>query len=406
MSSNSTVMLERYHLTNLDIGCVISILILMILGFILNLVTLITFFKQGHYKRPSRLQLFSLAIDDFGTCLLVEPMVISMFFRGAAYEKDTRLCRLFTNFLHIFPWNSIVTLIMLSFTRMIVVLYPLAYRVWITQDRIIKTIVCKYFFAICFLAASNPHWTIVYSPQIQTCFVSYSKTNIDIPHKNGMPYVILGGTTVILILTGVILVQLFKMSLVKERFTQNRVKSLAVARELAMLVAVFLLTTIGIPFLAFRKYFKFTLSPEENIILAQIIKILFYVGPVINPAIYTYSRRRMLKGITQLVRRISKRGQRSTPSLKGRLASIQRNSRPTTRSTMKLRDHVDSGTVDLDNISGNTLFNAANNIVLSTFIFDFSDTLFVKRSVSEKPTQKGGTEPEMEEFIQSHSSVP
>ena len=406
MLNNTTVMFDGHHLTNLDIGCVLSIFILMILGFILNLITLITFFKQGHYKRPSRLQLFSLAIDDFGTCLLVEPMVISMFFRGTAYEQDARLCRIFTNFLHIFPWNSIVTLIMLSFTRMIVVLYPLAYRVWITQDRIIKTIICKYIFAICFLGASNPYWTIVYSPQIQTCFVSYSKTNIDIPHKNGMPYVILGGTTVILILTGVILIQLFKMSLVKERFTQNRVKSLAVARELAMLVAVFLLTTIGIPFLAFRKYFKFTLSHEENTILAQIIKILFYVGPVINPAIYTYSRRRMVQGVAQLVRRISKRGQGSTPSLKGRLTSIQRNSKRTMRSTVKARDHVDSGTVDLDNISGNTLFSAANNIVLSTFIFDFSETLLVKRSKSEKPTQIEKKQPEMEEFIQSHSSIP
>ena len=152
---------------------VVSIIILMILGLYLNTLILYMFLKNKHYRLPSRLQLFTLALDDLGTALLVEPIVISMFYHGDNFDASPILCRLFSNLLHIFPWGSIISLMILSFTRVIIVLFPLAHKIWITRQRVVYVIVVKYVFIAVFLIISNPLWRIFYQPQLQSCFVSY-----------------------------------------------------------------------------------------------------------------------------------------------------------------------------------------------------------------------------------------
>ena len=115
----------------------ILILSLMILGIHFNSLVLYMFCKHRHYRLPSRLQLFSLAVDDIGTAIFVEPMVIIMFYKVDAFERSNVLCRLFSNLLHIFPWGSIISLMVLSFTRVVIVLYPLAYKIWVTRRRVL-----------------------------------------------------------------------------------------------------------------------------------------------------------------------------------------------------------------------------------------------------------------------------
>lgn len=268
----------------------------MICGIHFNLLVLYLFGKRRHYRLPSRLQLFCLAVDDMGTALLVEPLVVAMFYRGDLFERSDLLCRIFSNLLHVFPWGSIVSLIVLSFTRVVIVIYPLAYKVWVTRQRIVHVILAKYVFITIFLVISNPLWNFFFIPSIQSCFVSYDQViALDkvVPHINVIPYIVLLGSVIIVLLSAVVMGQILIQNFCgtkASRVTQNRAQMPCIARELLILVGIFILTNISIPLLALKRYLPWNLTPDSEIVFAQVAKILFYAGPAANPVIYALRR--------------------------------------------------------------------------------------------------------------------
>ena len=280
--------------TTLEVMTVILILSLMILGIHFNSLVLYMFCKHRHYRLPSRLQLFSLAVDDIGTAIFVEPMVISMFYKIELFAQNNVLCRIFSNLLHIFPWGSIISLMVLSFTRVVIVLYPLAYKIWVTRRRVVHVIVAKYLFIGIFLTVSNPLWTFIFIPSVQSCFVSYAGTvNDHVPHVNVIPYIILIGSVIIVLLSGVVLAQFCGIPCrrgVGGGLAKHRAQMPGIARELLLLVAVYLMTTFSVPMVALKHYLNFNLSPQGEVVFAQVAKVLFYVGPVANPVIYALRR--------------------------------------------------------------------------------------------------------------------
>ena len=272
----------------------ILILSLMILGIHFNSLVLYMFCKHRHYRLPSRLQLFSLAVDDIGTAIFVEPMVIIMFYKVDAFERSNVLCRIFSNLLHIFPWGSIISLMVLSFTRVVIVLYPLAYKIWVTRRRVLYVIVAKYIFIGLFLTVSNPLWTSIFIPSVQSCFVSYTRDNKDhVPHVNVIPYIILMGSVIIVLLSAVVLAQfcgVYCSRGIRGGLANHRAQMPGIARELLLLVAVYILTTFSIPMVALKRYLHINLTPQGEVVFAQVAKVLFYVGPVANPVIYALRR--------------------------------------------------------------------------------------------------------------------
>ena len=280
--------------TTLEVITVILILSLMILGIHFNSLVLYMFCKNRHYRLPSRLQLFSLAVDDIGTAIFVEPMVISMFYKVQVFQQSSVLCRIFSNLLHVFPWGSIISLMVLSATRVVIVLYPLAYKIWVTRRRILYVILAKYIFIALFLTVSNPLWTLIFIPSVQSCFVSYASRDKDqVPHVNVIPYIILIGSVIIVLLSAVVLAQFCSMycrGTTRSEVVKHRAQMPGIARELLLLVAVYLLTTFSVPMVALKRYLNFNLTPQGEVVLAQIAKVLFYVGPVANPVIYALRR--------------------------------------------------------------------------------------------------------------------
>ena len=77
-------------------------------GLIMNILVISAFLRLKLYKSPSNLQLFSLAIDDCGTALLVEPLVITSYLKPKLFLENPWLCQLFSSTLHIFPWGSTI----------------------------------------------------------------------------------------------------------------------------------------------------------------------------------------------------------------------------------------------------------------------------------------------------------
>ena len=282
--------------TPLDRVTVVLILLLMICGIHFNCLVLYLFGKRKHYRLPSRLQLFSLAVDDMGTALLVEPLVITMFYRVDIFEGNDVLCRIFSNLLHIFPWGSIISLMILSFTRVVIVIYPLAFKIWVTRQRVMHFIFAKYAFITIFLVISNPLWTFIFIPSIQSCFVSYGARvagDLVVPYINVIPYIVLMGSAIIVLLSAVVMGQICRQNFCGKRadgVTRNRAQMPSIARELLILVLIFILTNISIPILALKRYLDMNLSAEDEVVFAQVAKILFYVGPAANPVIYALRR--------------------------------------------------------------------------------------------------------------------
>lgn len=277
--------------TTLELVTVILILSLMILGIHFNSLVLYMFCKHRHYRLPSRLQLFSLAVDDIGTAIFVEPIVIAMFYRGDVFAQSNVLCRVFSNLLHVFPWGSIISLMVLSGTRVVIVLYPLAYKIWITRRRVLHVILAKYVFVALFLTVSNPLWTVIFIPRVQSCFVSYAGTVSHVPHVNVIPYIILVGSVVIVLLSGVVLAQFCGIHCrARARVSRHPGQMPGIARELLLLVAIYILTTFSVPMVALKRYLNINLTPDGEVVFAQVAKVLFYVGPVANPVIYALRR--------------------------------------------------------------------------------------------------------------------
>ena len=201
---------------------------------------------------------------------------------------------MFSNLLHVFPWGSIISLMVLSLTRVIIVIFPLGYKVWVTRRRMMYVITGKYLFIAVFLAVSNPLWTFIFLPAVQSCFVTYSTQPelLEVPHVNAIPYIILIGSVVIVLLSALVIGQVWRNQCRGRRnlpagFQRGSNHIHNIARELVLLVVVYLLTTFSVPLLALAPHINIHMDPDQHVVLAQVAKILFYVGPVANPLIYT-----------------------------------------------------------------------------------------------------------------------
>ena len=64
------------YYSNIEILSMGTFTMLTAIGLILNTIVIVAFSRFRLYRQPSHLQLLSLAIDDLGTALLVEPLVI------------------------------------------------------------------------------------------------------------------------------------------------------------------------------------------------------------------------------------------------------------------------------------------------------------------------------------------
>ncbi|KAL5260683.1 hypothetical protein ACHWQZ_G010735 [Mnemiopsis leidyi] len=147
--------------------------LLCVVGITMNILVISAFLRCKLYKSPSNLQLFSLAIDDCGTALLVEPLVIVSYLKPDLFLENPWICRSFSSLLHIFPWGSTISILILSLTKVLIVMYPQMHRSYITCKHIYIALCIKYLFLVSFVGVSNFFWDIRFSMVYKQCFVSY-----------------------------------------------------------------------------------------------------------------------------------------------------------------------------------------------------------------------------------------
>ena len=180
----------------------------------------------------------------------------------------------------------------LSISRLIVVLAPLSYSTYVTTRRVFLAIILKYIIIITFIAVCNKFWMIAFVETVHTCLVSFGSFGANsVPYKNIVPYMILMGTVCILILSLVVMIKLKMLTMKNVSKIRNR-HVIATAIELLLLVGVFTICTASITIFAFLAIFKVLAKTNLTftIAFAYIAKFLFYLQPVLNPLVYVLRR--------------------------------------------------------------------------------------------------------------------
>lgn len=285
-----------WYYNNIEILSMGVFTMLCVIGSIINTLVISAFMRFKLYNSTSNLQLFSLAVDDLGTALLVEPLVITSYLKPQAFLRIPWLCRYFSSALHIFPWGSTISILILSVTRILIVLYPLMYRTYITCKHICITLLLKYIFLISFVTISNFFWETRFSILYRQCFVNYVRRGTvlglfteELRDKITLPILHLIGGLIIFGINAVVVFELIKIKLRKIiRDRSRHVMNAGV--ELTLLVGVYMITTISIPVIFFTDLLGVKLSENRIALFSAIAKFLFYLQPIINPLIYVIRR--------------------------------------------------------------------------------------------------------------------
>ena len=292
--------------------------ILFFLGSLFNILVLRVFMKSTLYKSPSNLQLFSLVLDDLGTSILVEPLVVLSYLRPSIFLRSTWLCRYFSSVLHIFPWGSTISLLILSVTRIFIFRRPLMYRSYVTCTRVTAALCIKYIVLCTFVGISNFFWVTRFNMQYKQCFASYARsgTGDSVRNSSGrgadgggdregvasggriaehfkdsptMPSLHVAGGLVIFLINIVIVMYLVRTRVRKiARAHSTRITKAAV--ELVLLVFVYMITTVLVPIIFFSQKAGVNLTAGQSAITGCVAKILFYMQPIVNPLIYVVRR--------------------------------------------------------------------------------------------------------------------
>ena len=275
--------------------------ILCVIGLIVNTLVIIAFSRFKLYRLPSNLQLFSLAMDDLGTALLAEPLAILMYLKPQMFSEEESLCRYFLTLLHIFPWGSTMSILILSVTRILIVVYPLAYRSYFTCKHIYIALTGKYVFLFCFVIFSNPFWFTVFDDQRKACFASYGRPSNDnlsggfnyrshnLKQNRTLPALLITGGCVIFCLNMIVVIKLVHIKM--KKIVKGRTSHVWNAGiELLLLVSVYMFTTISIPAVFITDLAHIKLSPQQMALSSFIAKFLFYLQPILNPLVYVIRR--------------------------------------------------------------------------------------------------------------------
>eukprot|EP00116_Pleurobrachia_bachei_P002073 sb/3462335/ len=271
------------------------------------------FAKFKLYLQPSNLQLLSLAMDDLGTAVLVEPFVVLTYLKPHLFVQNAWLCDYFSTVLHLFPWGSTISILILSSNRALIIIFPLIYRSSVTCKHIFYTLVGKYIFLVAFVTFSNFFWVSNFSHHHSQCLVTYvwggalstddgfTETLTD---KMTLPVLHLIAGAVIFAVNAVVVVQLVKIKLRKIVKGGGSKHVVSAGVELIILVAVYMVTTISIPVLFVMELLQVKISSDGIEVAAYIAKMLFYMQPIINPLIYvirrTEYRNNMRRAMTSL----------------------------------------------------------------------------------------------------------
>ena len=268
---------------------------LCVVGLIMNILVINAFLRLKLFNSPSNLQLFSLAVDDFGTALLVEPLVVISYLKPQLFLHNPWLCRFFSSTLHLFPWGSTISILILSTTRVLIVMYPRMYRTYITCKYIYIALSAKYIFLVSFVGVSNFFWVPRFSLLYKQCFVSYviggtrGFVTEDLGDTMTLPILHIIGGFVIFVINAMVVVELIKIKitgLVKER--RRHVNN--AGYELILLVTVYMITTVSIPAVFLTNILGVQLTADKVAMISCMAKLLFYLQPIINPIIYIVRR--------------------------------------------------------------------------------------------------------------------
>ena len=269
--------------------------LLCVVGITMNVLVISAFLRGKLYKSPSNLQLFSLAIDDCGTALLVEPLVIVSYLKSDIFLENSWICRFFSSLLHIFPWGSTISILILSMTRVLIVMYPHLHRSYITCKHIYIALCIKYLFLFSFVGVSNFFWVTRFSTVYKQCFVSYVvgvKNDVireDLGDKMTLPILHMIGGVIIFVINALVIVKLLKIKM--RGLAKDRTKHLNNAGiELILLVTVYMVTTVSIPGVFLANILGVQLTADKTALVSVVAKLLFYLQPICNPIIYIIRR--------------------------------------------------------------------------------------------------------------------
>jgi hypothetical protein len=268
---------------------------LCVVGIVMNIVAISAFMKFKLYNSASSLQLLSLALDDFGTALLVEPLVIFSYLKPKLFLENPWICRLFSSTLHIFPWGSTISILILSTTRLLIVMNPQIYRSYITCKHIHTALCAKYLFLVAFVGVSNFFWDTSFSLTYKQCFVSYvigASSDVvteDLGDKMTLPLLHILGGSVIFVINAIVIVELIKTRIKGiARYRMRHINNAGI--ELILLVTVYMITTVSIPGVFLTNILGVQLTADRIALMSCIAKLLFYLQPIINPIIYIIRR--------------------------------------------------------------------------------------------------------------------
>ena len=246
------------YYSNIEVFSMGIFRMLCVVGLILNSLILVAFVKHKLYARANNVQLFSLALDDFGTALWVELMVILSYMKPSAFADKTWLFRLFSSLIHTFPWGSTLSILILSVTRVITIIFPVHYKELITTRRMYIALAGKYLILLGFVSISNPFWASKFSMKYKQCFVNYNHlgekpgSRVEwegLDHNITVPILHVTVGIIIFLINMVVVCMLFRIKLKK---LGKMPKVFRAGVELVLLVAAYMITTISIPAIFIR----------------------------------------------------------------------------------------------------------------------------------------------------------
>lgn len=308
------------YYSSVEILAMGSFTVLAALGTVLNTLVIGAFVRFKLYLQPSNLQLLSLAMDDLGTAVLVEPFVVLTYLKPHLFLQNTWLCDYFSTVLHLFPWGSTISILILSVSRALIVIFPLVYRSTVSCKHIFYALIGKYVILVAFVTFANFFWHSNFSLHHSQCLVSFSWGGAlddgfteTLTDKMTLPMLHLIAGIVIFAINAVVVVQLAKIKLRKIVKGGGSKHVINAGVELVLLVAVYMVTTISIPLLFLMELLQVKMNKDRVEIAAYIAKMLFYLQPIINPLIYVIRRPEYRNNMMRAITSFPKNGRPSRP---------------------------------------------------------------------------------------------